>query len=232
MKTRGEKQYINMPSFAARLYDNLTSVKGVNKSFEEIAFFITSFLKHGKLLDIGTGPGRLLYEINKCNPQIELYGLDISEAMLEIARKNLQSVNNIDLCTGNIVKTDYQDNLFDCIVSTGSFYNWDRPVDGLNEIYRILKPGTTAYIFESYKDHNKEIFCSHLKANLKGYNIFRKALSKYFLMKQLKMTYSIKDFDDLIKQTKFYSSYKIHQIELGNLPIYLKIELRKHEQYN
>ena len=30
MKTRGEKQYINMSSFAARLYDNLTSVKGVN----------------------------------------------------------------------------------------------------------------------------------------------------------------------------------------------------------
>ena len=36
MKGRGEKSYINMPFFAVKLYDNLTSVKGVNKAFEEI----------------------------------------------------------------------------------------------------------------------------------------------------------------------------------------------------
>lgn len=54
MKTRGETQYINMPPFIARLYDNLTSVRGINKSFEEIAEFIGNILTHGKLLDIGT----------------------------------------------------------------------------------------------------------------------------------------------------------------------------------
>ncbi|OFY62170.1 MAG: hypothetical protein A2V64_00880 [Bacteroidetes bacterium RBG_13_43_22] len=68
-----------MPSFAARLYDNLTSVSGVNRSFEEISEFISTLLKQGSLLDIGTGPGRLLREINKRNPQIDLYGLDIAE---------------------------------------------------------------------------------------------------------------------------------------------------------
>lgn len=131
-KTRGEKQYINMPSFAARLYDNLTSVKGVNRTFEEIAIFIESVLKSGRLLDIGTGPGRLLLEINKQIPQLELSGLDISKSMFAIAKQNLKNRTHIDLRVGNIVQTDYREDFFNCIVSSGSFYNWDKPVEGLN----------------------------------------------------------------------------------------------------
>lgn len=173
MKTRGEKQYINMPLFGARLYDNLTSVKGVNKGFEEISVFINSFLKQGKLLDIGTGPGRLLFEINKRNQQIDLYGLDISSSMLDIARQYLRDIKNVDLRVGNIVKTEYQDNFFDCIVSSGSFYNWDKPIEGLNEIFRILKSGKSAYIFETNKNYNKELLDSRLKENFKGYNFIR-----------------------------------------------------------
>jgi ubiquinone/menaquinone biosynthesis C-methylase UbiE len=227
MKTRGEKQYINMPSFAVRLYDNLTSDKGVNHSFEEISTFIIKYIKQGKLLDIGTGPGRLLLEINKRIPQIDLFGLDISASMLDLAKQNLREINNVDLRVGNIVKTEYQDNFFDCIVSSGSFYNWDLPVEGLKEIFRILKPERTAYIFESHKDYNKELFNLRLKENLKGYNFIRKKISKHFLKKQLKMTYSIPEFDEIIKRSDFKKRYNIEQIELGNLPIYVRLELRK-----
>ena len=126
MKTRGEKRFINMPICAARMYDNLTNIKGVNKGFEEISSLIESNLKQGRLLDIGTGPGRLLYEINKRNPQLDLYGLDISESMLYIAKKYLQNIKNVDLRVGNIVKTQYQANYFDCIISSGSFYCGNR----------------------------------------------------------------------------------------------------------
>lgn len=227
MKTRGEQQYINMPSFAARLYDNLTSVKGVNKGFEEIAEFIDNHLKQGKLLDIGTGPGRLLLEINKKSPAIEVFGLDISASMIDMARKNLSSVNNVDLRVGNIASTNFQSDFFNCIVSTGSFYNWDKPVEGLNEVFRILKPDSTAYIFESTKDYNKNLLQDRLKANLSGYNFVRRILSKHFLNKQLRMTYTILEFDQILKQTKFGNNYKIEQIELGNLPIYVRLELKK-----
>jgi ubiquinone/menaquinone biosynthesis C-methylase UbiE len=227
MKTRGEIQYINMPPFAVRLYDNLTSVKGVNKSFEEIAEFIRNTLKQGKILDIGTGPGRLLNVINKRIPQIDLFGLDISTSMIDLAKQNLFNIANVDLRIGNINQTDYQDNFFDCIVSTGSFYNWDNPIKGLNEIFRILKSEKTAYIFETNKDYDKELLSARLKENLKEYNLFRKTASKYFLRKQLKMTYSIKEFDQILKQTKFKDSFNVQQIELGNLPIYVRLELTK-----
>jgi ubiquinone/menaquinone biosynthesis C-methylase UbiE len=227
MKTRGEKQYIKMPAFAAKLYDSLTSVKGINKSFEEISDFIGTLLKEGNLLDVGTGPGRLIIEISKKNPQIDLFGLDISPSMLAIARKNIRTIKEVDLRVGNIMKTEYDDNFFDCIVSTGSFYNWDTPVDGLNEIFRILKPGQTAYIFETRKDYNKRLLKSRLTENLKDYSFFRSKISSCFLRKQLRMTYSVPEFDAIISQTKFGKSFSIHEVELGNLPIYVRLELKK-----
>jgi ubiquinone/menaquinone biosynthesis C-methylase UbiE len=216
-----------MPSFAARLYDNLTSVKGVNKTFEDISNFIDSVIQQGRLLDIGTGPGRLLLEINKKTPQLNLFGLDISASMLDIARKNLKNIAGIDLRVGNIVQTDYQDGFFDCIISSGSFYNWDNPVDGINEVYRILNSGKTAYIFESEKDYDKTLLNLRLRDNLRGYGFLRRTISKYFLKKQLRMTYSIKDFDQILSQTKFKDNYIIQQIELGNLPVYVRVELKK-----
>ena len=227
MKTRGEKHYIKMPLFAAKLYDKLTGVKGVNKTFEEIADIIVPSSVQGKLLDIGTGPGRLLNVINKRNKNIDLYGLDISESMVDLARVNLKNCENVCLQVGNITRTEFQDNFFDFIVSTGSFYNWDHPVEGLNEVYRILKPGKTAYVFETIKDYDKKLLNQRLTSNLQGYSFIRRLLSKYFLMKQLKMTYNPNEFNQTLKMSKFNNNYKIEYKELGNLPIYVQIELNK-----
>jgi ubiquinone/menaquinone biosynthesis C-methylase UbiE len=100
-------------------------------------------------LDIGTGHGRLLLEISKLNPKVELYGIDISEKMSECARINLSNIN-IDLKLGNINHTNFDNEFFDIITCTGSFYLWNTPIEGLNEIFRILKPNKTAILFETY----------------------------------------------------------------------------------
>jgi ubiquinone/menaquinone biosynthesis C-methylase UbiE len=226
MTTRGEKQFIQLPKFAARLYDNLTSVKGVNKSFDQIAEFITSAVSQGKLLDIGTGPGRLLAEIYTKNPQLELYGLDISSSMVELARHNLETIHT-DLRVGNIRQTDFADSFFDCVICSGSFYLWDEPVQGLNEIYRILKPRMKAYLFESNREHDKKELNIRLNENLRGYGIIRRFLSRYFMRKQLRMTYSSTEIGKIISQSKFQNQYGIYKMELGNLPIWLRIELQK-----
>lgn len=227
MKTRGEKSYIHLPSFAARLYDKLTNVRGINQGFEEVAFFLGTHIKKGNLLDVGTGPGRLLKAIHENNAELDLFGLEISSSMTDLARHNLRDIKNVDLRIGNIEKTDYPTNFFDGIVSTGSFYNWDLPVEGLNEIFRILKSGNTAYIYETTRNYNKKLLRTGLKDNLKDYNSLRRILSIFFLRKQLRMTYSTKEFEDILKQTEFSQSYNIDRITLGNLPIYVRLELKK-----
>ncbi len=225
MKTRGEKQYVNMPLFAARLYDKLTNNRGVNNSFTKISKIIGGTLREGRLLDVGTGPGRLLPEIKNQIPQLELHGLDISAAMIKIARKKLGTY--VDLRVGNIVKTDYPDNFFDCVVSSGSFYNWDNPVEGLNEIFRVLKPGRTAFVFETTTDYDPDMVRINLQNNLQDSGLIRRILSPLFLKKQLRMTYSLSEFEEILMHSEFKNSFKIERDVLGNLPVYVRIELNK-----
>ena len=225
METRGQEKYINMSSFAARLYDKLSESNGMKKGFAKIARLVAVKMTEGRLLDVGSGPGRLLREIKEYAPQLELHGLDISKAMLKIAWKRLST--DVLLKQGNIIKTDYPSDYFDCIVSSGSFYNWDDPVEALNEIYRILKPGQTAYIYETTKEYDPEILNVNLQENLVNAGLLRWFLSPLFLKKQLKMTYTVSEFRKIVMQSDFKNSYTLERDVLGGLPIYVRIELLK-----
>ena len=225
METRGEKNFIKMPLFAARKYDRLTDIKGVNSSFTKMAGYVAARFTEGRLLDVGTGPGRLLVELKEQIPGMELHGLDISASMLKIAAEKLGG--KAVLKEGNISKTDYPDDYFDCVVCSGSFYNWDAPIDGLNEIYRILKPGQKAFLFETTRDYDPDLLNINMQNNLAGYGQLRRFMSVMFLKKQLKMTYSTAEYNQLVLQSKFRDSYSIVRDVLGNLPIYVRIELIK-----
>jgi len=154
MKSRGETQFLKFPRFAAGLYSSLTRTRSLQQQYQEIATRLAGLIQSGRLLDIGTGPGRLLLEIHKLNPGVELYGLDISQAMTELARQNLAGVT-VDLKTANVCATGYQGDFFDMVVCTGSFYLWDQPEQGLDEIHRILKPGGSAHLFETNRTYDR-----------------------------------------------------------------------------
>jgi len=171
---------------------------------------------------------RLLFRLT--NPAIDLFGLDISKAMIGLARTNLRSLGDIDLRVGNVTATDYPSDFFDCVVSTGSFYNWDRPIVGLDEVFRILKPGSTAYIYESVTDHDRDLLELRLARNLEACGAIRTGLSRHFLHKQLRMTYSTDEIRQLIRQSDFAGTYRLEPVELGGLPIYVRIDMSKHKQ--
>jgi hypothetical protein len=72
MRTRGERHFVGLPRFGARLYDRFLYVEPIEARIVEIAHDLVSRAENGKWLDAGTGPGRLLIEINRLNPDIEL----------------------------------------------------------------------------------------------------------------------------------------------------------------
>ncbi|MFX0061604.1 MAG: class I SAM-dependent methyltransferase [Candidatus Hermodarchaeota archaeon] len=208
------------------MYDNLTRIKAIQKQFKEIAHFLTSQVRQGRLLDIGTGPGRLLLEIYNLNPSIELYGLDISNSMIQQAKKNLAGID-VDLRQGNIRNSDYQSNFFNIITCSGSFYLWDHPEQCLEEIHRLLKDGCSAYLFETFKGLDEKEFKIALRANLKQEGVFQRLLAPSFLKKQIRMTYETDEVIEIVKNTIFADSYNIEKITLGGLPIWLRITLIK-----
>jgi ubiquinone/menaquinone biosynthesis C-methylase UbiE len=226
MSNRGERSFIKLPKFATKLYDKMMQLEPMREQRVQIAEILVSQISEGTLLDIGTGHGRLLAEINKLNPKIELYGLDISEKMIDLANTNLKNIT-VDLQKGNIASTNYGSDFFDLITCTGSFYLWNAPIEGLNEIYRVLKPNKTAILFESHKEYNESNLKEQIKRNLSREGFINRKLVPRFLKKQLKMTYAIKDLEEIINSSLFKNNYSIQKITLVNLPIWLKIELRK-----
>ncbi|MFX1496965.1 MAG: class I SAM-dependent methyltransferase [Promethearchaeota archaeon] len=226
MDNRGEKSFITLPKFAAKLYDKMMQLEPLQIQRSQIAELLLQQINEGSLLDVGTGHGRLLIEINKLNPKIELYGLDISEKMINLAKTNLKDIK-ADLQQGNITNTNYKSNYFDIITCTGSFYLWNSPIEGLNEIHRILKPNKIALLFESHKDYDKSNLKKEIKKNLSKEGFFNRRLVPYFLNKQLKMTYDINELKNILNKSLFENNFSIKKITLANLPIWLKIELTK-----
>jgi len=226
MKSRGQDNFVNMPGFATKLYNSLTQIKAVAQQHRDIAHDLVSRIGHGRMLDIGTGPGRLLGEVHLLNPDIELFGLDISESMVQLARKNLAGIN-ANIRQGDIRHTNYPDSFFDIVTCTGSFYLWDKPEECLEEIFRILKASQSAYLFETYQDFNEREVQEALIANLREESLGRKLITPVFLMKQLRMTYPAGEIAKIIKRTRFADSHTIEKITLGGLPAWLRIKLTK-----
>ncbi len=224
--SRGEASFVNIPRFGAGLYDRLTRARAFETQFTEIAQDLCARVSHGRVLDIGTGPGRLLLEIHRQNASIELFGLDIAEAMVQLAKQNLAGTG-ADLRQGSIRRTDYESDFFDVATCSGSFYLWDYPEECLNEIHRILKSNQSAYLFETHRDYDPDAFRQAIHANLRGENVFRKIITPILLEKQLGMTYRTDEVADIIQRTKFANCFAIDKITLAGLPAWLRITLTK-----
>ena len=225
-KDRGEKSFVNLPRFGAKMYDKMMRLSPMQLQRREIAKDLVKYLESGALLDVGTGHGRLLREIYNINPELDLYGLDISEKMIEIARENLEGIS-ATLKIGNIKNTPFEDNFFNIVTSTGSLYLWDLPITCINEIYRILKSGGLALIYETHKEYDEKEIKKIVKSNLQDEGWLNKKIVPLFLNKQLKMTYNISDLKHIIESSFFQSNYVIEKITLANLPIWLRIKLKK-----
>lgn len=222
----GEHKLKKLPKFGAELYNRFIQIKPVKLQVEQIAQDLTSRISEGRLLDVGTGPGRLLLSINRINPDIDLYGQDLSASMIQLAARKLSGIK-VDLRQENIKQTSYESNYFDLVTSTGSLYLWDDPERGIEEIFRILKEGRSAFLYEPYKDFDRDRFDSAFKSNLQQVNLLMKLIGPLLMRKIIRTAYRVEEYIDIIRQTRFVDSYKIDRIVLGNLPIWLRIELTK-----
>lgn len=97
--------------------------------------------KGARILDLGCGAG--LTSLKLSQRGFIVVGIDISENMLELARKNCTKVGlecNATFQLGNAEELVLQDNSFDTVIAMGviEYLKWDRWA--LQEIHRVLKP--------------------------------------------------------------------------------------------
>jgi len=228
MRSRGELQFVQFPRFAAGLYSRLTRTRSLQQQYQEIANCLSGQVKSGRLLDIGTGPGRLLLEFHRLNPELQLYGLDISGAMIELARQNLAGLR-ADLKVANVCASGYESDFFDIVTCTGSFYLWDQPEKGLEEIHRILRPGCRAHLFETRRDYDRRAYRAALKENLKRERLAMRLFGPFLLAEALRMAYRPDEVAEIVGRTSFAGGCQIEHLALAGLPIWMHIQLLKGE---
>lgn len=161
---------------------------------------IVSYCNKGKLLDIGTGPGWLLVKLYQKSPHLELMGLDISPGMVSRARENITKCGLSDvvrITEGNVSDLPFPDEEFDVVASTGALHHWKDHIAGLNNIYRVLKRGGNALLYDLVSDTPKEILkkAAHDFGKLKSFLLWLHAFEEPF--------YSYKDFPLLTENTLF-----------------------------
>jgi arsenite methyltransferase len=106
------------------------------------------------VLDIGCGSGWLSRRIAKLVPQGQVVGMDISDEMIRVARRNSADQHNVLFVAGEVAKIPAETNFFTHAISVESAYYWPSPAVGVKEIFRVLRTGGSAWILINYYRDN------------------------------------------------------------------------------
>ena len=101
--------------------------------------------KNAKWIDVCTGTGEFVVSLKKiADPSTEVYGLDFSEEMLEIA-KNKKAAKHIKFIKSSAYELPFPENTFDLVTISFAMRNLKTGIKEfsllLSEIQRVLKPG-------------------------------------------------------------------------------------------
>ena len=91
------------------------------------------------ILDAGCGDGFYLHLLSTVG-RYDLTGIDFDENALDSAKKNLHG-RNIKLLHGSVMDLPFKNNSFDRVILTEVAEHLPNDLQGLTEIYRVLKPG-------------------------------------------------------------------------------------------
>jgi SAM-dependent methyltransferase len=114
------------------------------KDLNEKAISLLAPSPTDRVLEIGFGHGRTVERIASFVTDGRVCGLDVSEAMLEMAvRRNRRGVaaGRVDLRIGDCASMPFADASFDRALTVHTLYFWRDPTLCLREIRRVLRPG-------------------------------------------------------------------------------------------
>lgn len=109
---------------------------------------IEEMFKDKTVLDIGCGAGgKTVYYASLGVKKI--FGLEILNKYRQEAvnlAKEKGFLNIFDFVCGDAAKMEFQDNMFDTIIMNDSMEHVDKPIEVLEECYRVLKPGGKLFL--------------------------------------------------------------------------------------
>lgn len=103
----------------------------------------------GDILDVATGTGDLALLLDKKLLPSAVTGIDLSENMIEIARRKSANVGDrIRFMTADCLALPFDDNTFNCVTVAYGVRNFEHLLQGYREMHRVLRPGGTLCVIE------------------------------------------------------------------------------------
>ncbi len=99
----------------------------------------------GRVLDLSCGDGNFLTNLQKSNPQLEYFGVDISADEIAKAKSTNLTINFQQSKSDSL---SFSDNYFDVILCSMSLHHYENLPVVLKEISRTLKKGREVYLMD------------------------------------------------------------------------------------
>jgi arsenite methyltransferase len=110
---------------------------------------------YDSVLDVGCGAGWLLRLLAERVTEGRVVGMDVSDEMVRHARRNCVDLPQVMAIPGSVDEIPWEADFFTKVISVESAYYWPDPVAGLREIFRVLRPGGSAWILINYYRDNQ-----------------------------------------------------------------------------
>ena len=128
--------------FAAPIYDTEVVQHWVYRPAHDEMIALLTARQSRRIADIGCGTGILADRIQRELSTDTVYGVDMSEGMLEEAKERSAAVQWL---RGPAEQLPFDDASLDAVVTTSAFHFFDQPA-ALRDFHRVLVPGGLAVV--------------------------------------------------------------------------------------
>ncbi|MCU0442618.1 MAG: bifunctional demethylmenaquinone methyltransferase/2-methoxy-6-polyprenyl-1,4-benzoquinol methylase UbiE [Bacteroidia bacterium] len=152
LETGKKEQVEQMFDSIAPRYDLLNRLLslGIDKGWRKKAIQSLASTQPKYILDVATGTADLAIAALALNPT-KITGVDISELMLSVGRTKISKQNldpRIELLRADSEALPFESHTFDAVTVAFGVRNFENLQKGLDEMYRVLKPGGRIAVLE------------------------------------------------------------------------------------
>jgi ubiquinone/menaquinone biosynthesis C-methylase UbiE len=219
--TRRSKGYkgLGMEGPIARWYAKATA-KDMGE-FQRLARALVERIPEGgTVLEVAPGPGYLAIELARLGGH-RVTGLDISRTFVRMATENAARADvPVTFLEGNAAAMPFEPDSFDFLVCRAAFKNFTEPIQAIDEMHRVLKPGGKALIIDLRRDaSHAEIDAAVNGMGLGRFDtLFTKLTFRHMLIKR---AYLPAQFRSMAAASRFGSC------EIQETPIGMEVSLVK-----
>ena len=137
-----QSQFAHPEGWVGRLVGMILAWK--NRERNAWAISLLDIQPDDQVLEIGFGPGQAIQEVSILIPRGFVDGIDLSDVMVsQASKRNAAAIRagQVFLRQGSESSLPFEDDKFDKTFAVNSMQFWSKPIEGLQEIRRVLKSG-------------------------------------------------------------------------------------------